>query len=110
MNQLLLAFLGSLEALAGKSAEVNTDPGDGHLQWIFVGDSPEGRVFAPMIFIDWDSDLVSFSWCASELDDHDASFEDRVKVCLGRIPISFGRTLRAFCASQAQFKSQSSEP
>lgn len=99
-DELLLCFLGTLEALAGKKAEITCDPGDGHLQWAFVGDSPEGKMFAPMIFIDWDQDLVSFHWCACDIDDGDATLDERISVCLGRIPLPLGQTLRKFKKNQ----------
>jgi len=91
----MLAFLATLEALSGQEAEVSYSPDDGHLQMVWKS-PPNPSWLEPMIFVDWDHDGVAYSWCPSEIDDGDAPWQERYDVCLGRIPIAFGRVLREF--------------
>lgn len=98
MNSLLLGFLATLEALAGKPAKVSRDPGDGRLEWIWEVDSSE--IPDVMIFVDWDNDQLTFSWCACGIKDGDAPIDTRRNVCLGRIPSQLGKVLREFSRRQ----------
>jgi hypothetical protein len=95
----MLAFLATLESLAGKAAEVSRDPECGRLQWCWEGNTNFPSQIIPMIFVDFDADELSYHWCACEIDDGDAPLHERHSVCLGRIPLSFARVLRTFARS-----------